>query len=286
MFNQEDLGRKIRVKNVLGHSKIKVGYTYTISCIYNESAIRLNDDIDWVCTDDKAYVFQEDTFDLLECGDEVILLNSTTTLKRGSRLKIKEFLDTKRKKIVTYGILPGGWINSEHVVKLIDPNKYRIKNLQEIILDFGIDFYNIIGINKFVFSIMGRALSELKFEQKDKYNIKLDDKYNFPIQILTETKNKPLECKLVIVDKYELEKHGVTKKFAEELAGVDVVNLFQSTFGLTYASTSEFGQLFHVFAKAGFANSDTSFPIQISFIKLDLDIKAEEKKRVHHTIPF
>lgn len=286
MFNQEDLGRKIIIKDPIGHSRIEVGNEYIITTVHNGDAVRLNDTYDWICPKHKtAYVFTQDKFDLLEAGDEVLLLRGTTTMKKGSRLKIKEFLDVKNKRIVTDGILPGGWISSDNVVKLIDPKKYRIKNLQEIIVDFGMNFYNSLGTTKFMFLAMGRPLSDFKIEQTERWYLKLDEKYSFTNDMITEIENKPLEHKLIIVDKDSLESKGISKKTAAEIAGMDLVELFGKKYGATYETPSTFHSLFATIARNGCLHTDSGFTIQPDCFKLDVDIEMK-KVKTDYILPF
>jgi hypothetical protein len=208
MFKLDDVGKTITIKNTQGHKSVKKNAQYVITQVFNAKTARLNDTINWICnnsTDFEVLGIENE----YEIGDEVVLKSSTTSLDKGHKGKILDFYDDGRKKLVVEGVIPGGWIDSTKVFKLLDPTKYRVKTLCELIRDIGITFFSDFGKpSKFTFSTFGKNLCDIgKVAQTESHFIIVYDNREDTIlenYMICSKDIPPFNCKIIIKKEKEI----------------------------------------------------------------------------------
>lgn len=87
-----------------------------------------------------------DYYEPVEIGSKIVLINPTNSFSSGTTLEVIEFLDGDPNKIIVKGLLPGGWIKTNSVKRIM--KKLRNKTLLEIIIDSPHpvdDYYSLEG---------------------------------------------------------------------------------------------------------------------------------------------
>lgn len=207
MFKKSDVGKTIKIIDTHRAAWISIGKEYKIEGYINGSTISINGK-SWIATED-CYVFTNDKQDL-QIGDRIVILKNIESIKINTEKEIIGFLDDDKGKIIVEGLLPGGWINNEHVHKIKDLHEWRVKTLLEIVREKG--FVNFILADKKLISsnIFGKSLVEIKARQ-----IGLGVYYRYPDKItefeiydelLTQISNIPENLCIAIKSEKEISK--------------------------------------------------------------------------------
>jgi len=161
MFKPSDKDRKIRIKNTAGASFLSKGAVYKIDRVIDKRRVILENILDTWSAGEECYEFVSSLNESLKEGDKVVLINSTTSLKKGDISTVVSFINDDKRKVVIDGCLPGGWISCDKLTKAIDFNTNRVKKAIELWLEYGVEFVEILGLSKQSYSIIGKKLNEL-----------------------------------------------------------------------------------------------------------------------------
>lgn len=166
-FTLEHVGKKILIHNTEGADWVRVGHEYTISRVLNKNMVMFEGIANnWGSKRDGSWSFVDDIKEEFNEGEKVILNKETISLRKGTKTVIKGFINDDKNKIVIEGIIPGGWVTSTSLTKIIDIEKYRIKKAIELLKDFGPNFMYNFGLDYSKHDILGKDLSEFKVSQE------------------------------------------------------------------------------------------------------------------------
>lgn len=138
----------------------------------------------------------------IEKGITAIIKRDLTSLKKGAKITVDDFLDDENTKILTSGLAPGGWINKKDLIIDVDLSKFRLKTYIECCLEFGIDwqYRNSHFLGKAI-DQLGKNLSSVGVVF-DNFNNSLNYKGGTIWGIYVTDKEYPKESyKLQVVDK-------------------------------------------------------------------------------------
>lgn len=159
MFRKSDIGRKIKIINSRGSGTLITGKIYTIKAFLNKTAITTEQfpANKWVCADKDDFEFINEISNL-KVGDKILITRDTQSLKQGDKKEILSFLNDDPNKIIVEGIIPGGWLKSSFVSKLVDLSEFRFKTFSELVLIHGLDIFNKISLPNFIINMLGRPV--------------------------------------------------------------------------------------------------------------------------------
>lgn len=194
-FSIEDIGRKIIIHDLEGADWLTKKSEYIIENIISRHSVLLKGAVkSWKSTKAGSWSFVYDKKEEFNKGDKVILNKETTSLKKGHPTIVKGFIDDNKERIIVEGLMPGGWINSKSLIRMIETEKYRIKKAIELLSEFGPSFMQTFGYNDNDIHILGKELSELNVRQHDNEVI-VDAPHEIYLNpsVYTDKKYEPLE---------------------------------------------------------------------------------------------
>lgn len=166
-FSKADEGKRIRIIDTLGASWILKDGVYTIKKVITSELVRFYEtDEPWSCSS-RGPSFEILKEQELKKGDKIIIINDTQSFKKETEKEIIDFIDNDKDKILVEGLLPGGWLKSVNVIKLIDYKTLRVKSIMELLQQFEDKYVTLAGILKEVakYDIFGKRLEELEIKQ-------------------------------------------------------------------------------------------------------------------------
>lgn len=283
MFTKEDTGKTIIINNTQGHKSAKKGVAYTITQVHNSKTVRLNDTFNWICQSEKDYEIIGEKSQY-EIGDEVVLKSATTSLDKGYRAKIIDFYDDKQKKLVIEGLIPGGWVDSSKVFKLLDHTKYRVKTLSEFIRDMTTRFYNEFRKpDKVIFTMFGKSLSDIGevYQQDSDYIYVTSNKRTIILEnyMICSIDIPLFNSKIVITTKEKIKEFiGNDTWGVFEHSGKDITEVYPK---LSYDKPVTLFEFFKCVGETYY--SDGKCKVTWQLIQLESEIN---KKEVEPTLPF
>lgn len=210
MFSSKDVGRKILILNNNSSPIYCVGEVVTIAKVFSSLTIaahehRMNT---WTCSEEDpgvCCVFYEDPEETvpldIEIGDEVFMLKDTAKAKKGQKLKITEYVDGDRRRLVFEGITPGGWVSINYVKKMTDLSKFRFKTIEEYWIDDLIVELTTGTMIRLLSLNHSGPLSDLTIEETySSMNIVIEGKKH-PIPSWSITNKEPSDLKFYFVSK-------------------------------------------------------------------------------------
>lgn len=139
MFKEDIVGKRIVIKNVRGHRALKVNKTYKVVDYVNERTVKLlinGNYITWSATLSGDWQIADKPVSYsVEIGRAYIIDSTTNSHKKGEIKIVADFIDGDTRKVILSGTKPGGWIDSKHLIDIIDLSKYRLKTIEEIIYE-------------------------------------------------------------------------------------------------------------------------------------------------------
>lgn len=157
-------------------------------------------------------------------GSEVTLQKSYNNFKSGQKIIIKDYLDEEKRKIITDGITPGGWIDISNVLVPIDYSLLRYKTLEECAFDLGPNWYNQNGaVTSKIFGLLGKDLD--KNTTSNAYSFVYRNEYSIPGYLVTKKTREKKDYKVTFITEEEWNEHkpryaisdfnNITKSFSK-----------------------------------------------------------------------
>lgn len=164
MFTKDLEGKTIRIKDTVGAIWVTKFKEYEVVKVMSSTKVMLkNIDTAWSSNSRDNWEIVEKKQEKLNTGDKVILIKNTTSLRKGQLTEIRE---VNGERIIVDGILPGGWIKPDCIVKAIDVNKTRLKEAIELANEFGYKFIELFDIPNNYIDALGKNLSEFEVRQE------------------------------------------------------------------------------------------------------------------------
>lgn len=220
-FGLEHIGKQIVVNNTEGADWLKKGSTYTINKVYNHTKVMFKEvDNLWTSIKENSWTLVYNEVQKLKEGDEVIMAKETTSLKKGVKTKVKGFVDGDERKLIVEGVIPGGWIRPENVIKVINLEKYRMKKAIELVRDFGFKFTDMFDLNHALYFMFGKKLSDLQvIQQSDTLLMTEPQHFYISSELYTDQPYEPLDLKILNKEAIKPYSNGLATQEIEEILG-------------------------------------------------------------------